>query len=382
MHIDKNHKSKQRLPAIEYIRGISMLGVIGIHVGSQYLMNPSANIHLVAVFEILTRFAVPIFFFISAFGLFYNLDMSRPFDYKAFMKRRFKTVLIPYLTWSVIYMLHDEFLYAVHSLNIFYLLRIIFFGLAKYHLYFLVILIWFYCLMPLWISIVRQISKRGLIALLIVQIIFDYFSSYSTTLATLTYSLPETSLLRDFLFFRLNYLILHYIFIFVLGGYLAVNIDKFFDFMRNNKTKISLSFLISLMAMLTHYYLVVFVQHLPPEAAVNIVHQLSPIGIFYTITASIFFFMLFTFNNFSTNVQSILSILGRHSYFAYLFHPLLIVYLRLILDKLNLLMTAPNAIIFYILTVIISLVFAMLFRRLGNDKYPLINKLTIGVYPK
>ena len=163
---------------------------------------------------------------------------------------------------------------------------------------------------------------------------------------------------------------------------MAVNIDKFFDFMRNNKTKISLSFLISLMAMLIHYYLVIFVQHLPPEAAVNIVHQLSPIGIFYTITASVFFFMLFTFNNFSANVQSILSILGRHSYFAYLFHPLLIVYLRLILDKLNLLMTAPNAIIFYILTAIISLVFAVLFRRLSNDKYPLINKLTIGVYPR
>ena len=30
---------KPRLAAIEYIRGISMLGVIGIHVGSQYLDN-------------------------------------------------------------------------------------------------------------------------------------------------------------------------------------------------------------------------------------------------------------------------------------------------------------------------------------------------------
>ena len=61
-----NSNKKQRLSAIEYIRGISMLGVIGIHVGSQYLMNPAANIHLVAVFETVTRFAVPIFFFISA----------------------------------------------------------------------------------------------------------------------------------------------------------------------------------------------------------------------------------------------------------------------------------------------------------------------------
>ena len=59
-------KTKPRLPAIEYIRGISMMGVIGIHVGSQYIGNPSANAHLTALFEIFTRFSVPIFFFISA----------------------------------------------------------------------------------------------------------------------------------------------------------------------------------------------------------------------------------------------------------------------------------------------------------------------------
>ena len=57
---------KPRLAAIEYIRGISMMGVIGIHVGSQYLENPSANLHLVALFDVFTRFSVPIFFFISA----------------------------------------------------------------------------------------------------------------------------------------------------------------------------------------------------------------------------------------------------------------------------------------------------------------------------
>jgi peptidoglycan/LPS O-acetylase OafA/YrhL len=38
---------KPRLAAIEYIRGISMMGVIGIHVGSQYLSNTAANVELV-----------------------------------------------------------------------------------------------------------------------------------------------------------------------------------------------------------------------------------------------------------------------------------------------------------------------------------------------
>ena len=48
---------KERVPAIEYMRGISMLGVVGIHVGSQYLMNnPTPNLQLLALYEIVTRF--------------------------------------------------------------------------------------------------------------------------------------------------------------------------------------------------------------------------------------------------------------------------------------------------------------------------------------
>ena len=125
---------KPRLPAIEYIRGISMLGVIGIHVGSQYLSNTAANIHLIALFEIASRFSVPIFFFISAFGLFYNLDLAQPFDYKAFMKRRFRTVLIPYIVWSFFYLLHDSLLYHTGFPSLLSLVSLLFFGNAKYQL--------------------------------------------------------------------------------------------------------------------------------------------------------------------------------------------------------------------------------------------------------
>ena len=107
---------KPRLDAIEYIRGISMMGVVGIHIGSQYLMNPTPNLHLVALFEIFTRFSVPIFFFISAFGLFYNMDTSKPFtmaDYKSFLLRRGKTVVIPYIVWSLFYTFHNAWLSAI-----------------------------------------------------------------------------------------------------------------------------------------------------------------------------------------------------------------------------------------------------------------------------
>lgn len=351
-----------------------MLGVIGIHVGSQYLLNPAANIHLVALFETVTRFAVPIFFFISAFGLFYNLDLSKPFDYQAFLRRRCKAVLIPYLFWSLFYILHDAIYYNYGAPPLFYLLKLLFFGLAKYHLYFLVILLWFYLLMPLWIAIVKRITSSKLLFLMVIQMAFDYFSSYSVTLSSLTYTLPEDSLLRWLLEYRLNYLVLHYVFVFVLGGYLALHIESFLDFLRRRRMAIGLGFILSLIGLLCHYYSVVLIKHLPAEAAVNTAHQLSPIGIIYTVAASVFFFGLFTFN---LNNSLLLKLLGRHSYFVYLFHPLVILYLHLLLDKLNLLLTAPNAIVFYLSTAAISLMFAVIFRHLG-ERFPIINKLTIG----
>ena len=213
-------KSKPRLPAIEYIRGISMLGVIAIHVGSQYLMNTSANIHLIALFEVASRFSVPIFFFISAFGLFYNMDPEKPLKYGSFMKRRAKTVIIPYIVWSVLYLAHDGIFYQVGFPGIASLGSLLLFGNAKYQLYFLVILIWFYILLPLWVYMVRRIGLKGLAILLIIQIIFDYWSSFSVSFNTWVYSLTDP-LLRAVFMYRLNYWVMHYVFIFVLGGWLA-----------------------------------------------------------------------------------------------------------------------------------------------------------------
>lgn len=373
--------SKPRLPAIEYIRGISMMGVIGIHIGSQYLANPSANMHLIALFEIATRFSVPIFFFISAFGLFYNLNLNEPFNYRQFLTKRFKTVLVPYLVWSIFYLWHDGILYGVGFPSPLSLLEILFFGNAKYQLYFLVILLWFYLLMPLWIAIVKNATKTLLLALLAFQFAFDYWSSFSVPFNMFIYALPDSSFLKPFLMYRLNYWVLHYIFIFVLGGYLAVHINSFMLFMKKQRPVISPFFLISLLSLLGYYYKLIYADGYTLLEAINTAHQLSPAGICYTIAASIFFFTIFTYNNFPDRLKNYLHILGFHSYFAYLVHPLVITYLSMLLIGTNHLMTAPISILFYIVTLLLSVLIAALCRQIGNS-FPLINKLTIGVFPK
>ncbi|WP_303105482.1 acyltransferase [uncultured Mitsuokella sp.] len=375
------HKRKPRLAAIEYIRGISMMGVIAIHVGSQYIMNTSANVHLIALFEVASRFSVPIFFFISAFGLFYNLDTTVPFDYRSFLKRRFKTVLVPYLVWSLFYLLHDGILYKVGFPDPLHLLTILFFGNAKYQLYFLVILIWFYLAMPIWIYMVRRAGKISLLLLLAVQIAFDYWSSFSVSFNVFVYGLPDHSVLKPFLMYRLNYWVFHYVFIFVLGGYLAVHIKEFQAFMQKHRTGITLFFWASLAWLLAFYYKLLYVDGYTALEAINTAHQLSPTGIFYTIAASLFFFTIFTYQRYPAWLNPILYQLGHHSYFAYLVHPFFITYAALALQHAGRIMTAPVSLAFYCVILGLSMTAAILCRRLG-EKLPLLNEWTIGVYPK
>ncbi|MBQ7705508.1 MAG: acyltransferase [Selenomonadaceae bacterium] len=357
---------KPYLNSIEYIRGVSMLGVVAIHIGAQYLMNPAPNLHLIAILEIASRFSVPIFFFISAFGLFYKIDLAAPFDYGKFLRKRFKAVLLPYLIWSALYILHDNFFYGAGIPAPSYAAEILFFGLAKYQLYFLVILIWFYLLIPLWIKIIKNLTLIKFAAIFFLQIVFNYFSSYSTELFQLTQSLPDDSFLKMLLQWRLNYLVLHYVFIFLLGGILAVHSQKFFEWLTKNKKIVSAGFLAALTLHLGYFYFLVYERKFSLMAAVNTAHQLSPTGFLYTIAASIFLFMIFENFSFNKFLRAGLSVLGKNSYFVYLFHPLAITYLDLELKNLGQLMTATNAIIFYVLTVSISLVASFIWSKLYN----------------
>lgn len=52
---------KAFLPEITYMRGLCMLGVIGIHVGSYALQNPFVNLELISVLEILSLWSACVF---------------------------------------------------------------------------------------------------------------------------------------------------------------------------------------------------------------------------------------------------------------------------------------------------------------------------------
>ena len=374
---ERRKPSKPRLPAIEYIRGISMLGVIGIHVGAQYLQNPALNVHVLAVLEIVTRFSVPIFFFISAFGLFYNLAPTAPFSYGKFLRRRGRAVFVPYLTWSIFYLALSAVLYETAFPTPGTLFYTLFFGLASYQLYFLVILLWFYLLMPLWIYIMRRLTTPRLWILFALQVVVNYWSSFSPELYAYTLNLPEDSWWRALLAYRLNYWVGHYFFIFLLGGHLAWHWDSFRQFMQERRFFIYGGFCLSLMSLLGYYYNLLARGYTPLETVFT-AHQLCPLGICYTVAASVFFFTLFTLQPYGKKLNELWSFLGKHSYFCYLVHPVFIGIFARVVSESGRIMTASLTAVFYLSVLVSSLFVACVCRRIG-EKTAVLNLLTIGL---
>ncbi len=352
---------KKRILAIEYIRGIAMLGVIGIHTGSYALSNPHANIHLIALLEIVSRFSVPIFFFVSAFGLFINHNFDAPFNYKHFFKRRCQGVLLPYITWSLLYMLHYSYStgdYGIWHAPLIY--HFFLFGLGSYQLYFLVILLWFYLLMPLWRKLAFIILKaplKSLGLLLIAQIAINFYSSY---LLSVSFSNPNLMLAFQH---RMSYWVIHYVFIFMMGAVCAVHYHTLLDWLEERKRLIIGFFAASLTAMLGVYYFLLFKCGYSPEAAINTNHQLSPTGIIYTLAATLFLLLLFERIPLPSLMHKLLAKLGNYSYLIYLCHPMFMMYLEEYLRAHSLIMTAPITIAFYLIATILSIILTIIIQR-------------------
>ena len=344
-----------------------MLGVVGIHTGAFSLATPQANIHLFALLEIVSRFSVPIFFFVSAFALFRLYPLETPFAAGHFFQRRFRHVLLPYVTWSVFYMLHYSC--STGDWSIWFprlVYNFILFGAASYQLYFLVILLWFYLLMPLWRYCVRKILLKPvpvLWVLLLLQIAFNYYSSY---ILRPNFSGYYANL---FIEYRMSYWPLHYVFLFLLGGVFAARYHEIFAGLRRNQQKVSALFWLSMAALVFHYYYLLFVRQVSPEQAVNLAHQLSPAGILYSVLAC--FYLVLRFESpVPTVVAKVLATTGRHSYSIFLIHPLFMYYFSQFLTEHHLVMTVPVTISFYLATVLCSLAYAIsaeaFFRKLRS----------------
>jgi len=276
---------------IDNLRGICMLGVIGIHIGSLALATNNFTLYL--LLEILSRYSVPSFFFISGYGLACTdkgLLIGSRLNYIDFMKKRLRGAGLPYLSWSLFYMLYFWLILppGFVSWNPLHVAYVLFFGLGCYHLYFMVILLWFYASYPLWRQLLRIIIHQSIPFMLVLLFIFQLAFNWWTTHPGLN-TAGWSVLAKNFFDYRLNYLPLHYLLIFISGGLAACYWEKFIALLRRYSAMVCVIFAASVAWDVQSCYEAVTVKGYTLIDLANTYHQLSPQGLCYTVGSLLFF---------------------------------------------------------------------------------------------
>lgn len=354
-----------------------MLGVIGIHVGSYALLNPFVNLQLISILEILSRFAVPAFFFLSAFGLFYHTSIDDSFNYKEFMKRRIQVVLYPYVIWSIFYLLYTGV--TAHDISNLYPVPFalhLLFGTSMYHLYFMVLLLWFYVMMPWWrimVGIILKAPIPWLVGLLVVQLGIDFISSYRIGTWAMQY-LNDNPVLKYLVDMRLNYWVIHYVWIFLFGAIVAERYEIVRDLMWRYRYVLASCAVISALAMVGAYYYVMDVWHYTVLEAIYTVHQMSPMGVFYTVFGTVFALFLFQVMPLNNTMEAFWAQIGDTSYGIYLVHPFWLLIMTGVMAKFNLLYTVMHVVVLYVMAVGLSYLTTLALQQLPQN----VRKFVLG----
>lgn len=367
---------------IDNLRGICMLGVIGIHIGSLALAPNNFTLYL--LLEILSRYSVPSFFFISGYGLACTdkglLSGSR-LNYIDFMKKRLRGAGLPYLSWSLFYMLYFWLILppGFVSWNPLHVAYVLFFGLGCYHLYFMVILLWFYASYPLWRRLLRIIIHQSIPFMLVLLFIFQLAFNWWTTHPGLN-TAGWSVLAKNFFDYRLNYLPLHYLLIFISGGLAACYWEKFIALLRRYSAIVCIIFAASVAWDVQSCYEAVTVKGYTLIDLANTYHQLSPQGLCYTVGSLLFFCLALDWlerkaqseGSLAKPFYKAISILSAYSMLIYFVHPLLLDWLSSAYNHFGIIMTVKKVALSYVLLVLGSLAFSILltkaFEKCGTAK--------------
>ncbi|WP_051217618.1 acyltransferase [Paenibacillus assamensis] len=162
---------KEHIEEIHYIRAFAFLAVVLQHSIGHYIFVPEAHLADGVAFTFLllvTKFAVPMFIFITGLVLFYNYDGR--LNYWTFMKKRFSDIIVPYLFWSFVYLLIQNHMDVLSAINRFG--EVFLTGKASYHLWYVIMIIQLYITFPISRFIIMQ-AKRWVRTPLAVYITFS-----------------------------------------------------------------------------------------------------------------------------------------------------------------------------------------------------------------
>lgn len=272
METNKTLPSKRKFE-LSYLNILCTILVIFIHCASLLIngtLKGEAGFDITYVPWRFSSFVVPAFIFMSGIKMFLG---NKKINYISFYWKRVTRVILPYMLWVVIFYFYfidrEYFEFSWRSLCHYW-----YRGDLVGHFYFVIIIVQFYLLMPIWKFVLPRLNMQIVIVFsVLASIVFGYNLPYLWEIIFSGDAFPY----GDIVFTK-------YLMYWVIGCYVGMNYEKVKETILNHKFLLTLLFLFS--GFMDIYFSYQTVGKLAPW--MEIVH------IMYCLSAILFFFMLFS----------------------------------------------------------------------------------------
>ena len=285
----------------------------------------------------LTTFAVPGFVFTSAVKLFYKHGNARRFSYPRFLWGRCRKVVFPYILVVLLYYAVFVWVLKMYPFDWDQLLGFLISGNISAQFYFVLLIIQFYLLMPVWLVFCRIKGK-------VFPILFVLFS-FAITILSRMYFPHSASIAKVFP---------SYLAFWILGAYVGMHYEAFESMITKNKLPIYVGWLI---LSVTHCILSYM------QLGGLISYQFAPV-----IVVFFCFFSIFGFYSYARELtislekrgKGLLTSISQASYDIYLIHCLIIIVLYRILTEMEIEHILQRFVIAFVVTYGLSIIFCVL----------------------
>lgn len=333
---------KPKLDELVIMRAIACLSVLMVHISAipfEQIEGPSVTLYVFAMINRAFKYTTPTFVFLSGLMQYYNYA-GKPFDYGKFMKKRFGPIFWPYVVAVTVYELVLGLL-GVYPMGVKDVLLRFMLGASNYHLYFVVIIMQLYLLMPLILKAFKKWNDHMVLA----------------------GSLVLTLLSREFLIIPYSdRVFINYLFFFILGCYFAGRLES----IRKIVTKrwLPLTFIYGLMALYYGWQFIAYTlwgyQFNPHLTSLTwFVFCLSAIWMLYAIS-----YKALSAKYYQTLLAPWVKPVNAASYWIYLIHPM-VLYVSVKIGRMIGLLGNGTLFIWNVLWVFTSMIsFAFLYPKL------------------
>ena len=280
---------------LDPLRICTALGVVAVHTlsGTTFLDHTVGGVEFQNAAVITFHFTREVFMFLTAFAMVY-VYYGKTFHVQRFWLKRSIGVLLPYCLWSVVYTWVNMSTHAPLVFTQAVLFNIVT-GNASYQLYYILLTIQFYIILPFFLLFLKSVAKHPWTVLsisFVLQVVGIYID-YHTLQAG---NVPLSGFWQFFAQYQ-NRIVFVYQFYFVLGGFVALYWRQVRAFILTHGYLCLCSLLIACASLWFHFVLQVRVYQ---ESLGFATAVLQPIMIFYSL--AVIFGFLYVLSRWTSHV--------------------------------------------------------------------------------